>query len=325
MMRFILERLGHMLVLLLGVSVLAFLFTTFAPGNYFDEMRLNPQIAPETVAALRAQYQLDRPLPVRYAAWLNSVVHGQMGYSFAYNSPVAPILLVRARNTLLVTISATLLAWGIALPLGVWSAERSGRLPDRLISWATAGLLVIPDLALALGLLVFAVRTGRFPSGGMTSLDFESLTTTGKLRDLIMHMTLPVAALVLASLPLLIRHVRAAVIEVLNAPFMLAAKGHGIPRRTLLYGYALRAAANPLISLFGFSIGALLSGSLLVEIVMSWPGLGPLLLESILSRDLFVVIGGVLFSTLFLVSGNFIADLLLFWADPRIRTEGSAK
>jgi len=325
MMRFFLRRLSHAFLLLVGVSILAFLFTTLAPGNYFDEMRLNPQISPETLAALRAQYQLDRPLPVRYASWMNSVLHGQMGFSFAYNSPVGPLLFVRARNTLLLTITATLIAWGIALPLGVWSAERLGRLPDRLLSWATAALLVIPDLALALGLLVFGVRTGRFPVGGMTSLDFASLPPAGKLRDLALHMTLPVAALVLSALPLLIRHVRAAVAEVLNAPFMLAARGHGIPRRTLLYRYALRAAANPLISLFGFSIGVLLSGSLLVEVVMSWPGLGPLLLESILSRDLYVVIGGVLLSTIFLVSGNFVADILLYWADPRIRTKSGSR
>lgn len=324
-MRFFLRRLSHAFFLLVGVSMLAFLFTILAPGNYFDEMQLNPQIAPETVAALRAQYQLDRPLPVRYASWLNSVLHGQMGYSFAYNSPVAPLLLVRARNTLLLTITATLIAWGIALPLGVWSAKRFGRLPDRMLSWATAALLVIPDLGLALGLLIFAVRTGWFPTGGMTTLDFQSLRLAGKLRDLALHMTLPVAALVLSTLPLLMRHVRAAVVEVLNAPFMLAAKGHGIPKRTLLYRYALRAAANPLISLFGFSIGALLSGSLIVEVVMSWPGLGPLLLESILSRDLYVVIGGVLFSTLFLVSGNFLADIFLYWADPRIRTESTVR
>src|SRR3977135_1035131 len=160
MMHYLLRRLGHALFLLFGVSILAFLFTTLAPGNYFDEMRLNPQIAPETVAALRAQYQLDRPLPVRYASWMNSVLHGEMGFSFAYNSPVAPLLFVRARNTLLLTIAATLLAWGIALPLGVWSAERLGRTPDRLLSWGTAALLVVPDLALALGLLVLAVLTG---------------------------------------------------------------------------------------------------------------------------------------------------------------------
>ncbi len=324
-MRYLLRRLGHGMFLLVGVSILAFLFTTLAPGSYFDEMRLNPQIAPETVAALRAQYGVDRPLPVRYASWVNSVIHGEMGFSFAYNSPVAPLLLGRARNTLLLTITATLLAWAISLPLGVWSAARLGRLPDRLFSWGTAALMVIPDLALALGLLVFAVRSGWFPTGGMASVDFETLSPLNKLRDLALHMILPVTALVLSALPLLVRHVRAAVADVLNAPFLLAAAGHGIPRRTLLYRYALPVAANPLISLFGFSIGALLSGSLLIEVVMSWPGLGPLLLEAILARDLYVVVGGILFSTFFLVGGNLLADLLLFWADPRIRTESSAR
>lgn len=324
-MRYLLRRLGHAAFLLAGVSILAFGFTVLAPGNYFDEMRLNPQIAPETIAALRARYEIDRPLPIRYARWVISVLRGDMGFSFAYNSPVAPLLLVRARNTLLLTITATLLAWGIALPLGVWSAERLGGLPDRLLSLATAGLLVLPDLALALGLLIVAVKSGWFPVGGMVSVDFESLSLPGKVRDLFLHMALPVAALVLCALPLLVRHVRAAVAEVLNAPFLLAAEGHGIPRHTLLYRYALPAAANPLISLFGFSIGTLLSGSLLVEVVMSWPGLGPFLLEAILARDLYVVIGGVLLSTLFLVGGNFLADLFLYWADPRIRTESGAK
>jgi len=325
MMRYLLRRLGHALLLLAGVSVLTFLFTALAPGTYFDEMRMNPQIAPETIAALRAQYGLDKPLPLRYASWLSSLVHGEMGFSFAYNSPVAPLLLVRARNTLLLTITSTLLAWAIALPLGTWSAERIGRLPDRLLSWGTAMLLVIPDLALALGLLVLAVRSGWFPTGGMASVGFETLSPFNKLRDVALHMILPVTALVLSTLPLLFRHVRAAIADILDAPFLLAALGHGIPKRTLLYRYALPAAANPLISLFGFSIGMLLSGSLLIEVVMSWPGLGPLLLEAILARDLYVVIGGILFSTFFLVGGNLFADLLLYWADPRIRTESNAQ
>ncbi len=324
-MRYLFRRLGHALLLLAGVSVLTFLFTALAPGTYFDEMRMNPQIAPETIAALRAQYGLDKPLPLRYASWLSSLLHGEMGFSFAYNSPVAPLLLLRARNTLLLTITSTLLAWVVALPLGIWSAESMGRLPDRLLSWGTAMLLVIPDLALALGLLVFAVRSGWFPTGGMASVDFEALSPFNKLRDLALHTILPVSALVLSTLPLLVRHVRAALVDVLNAPFLLAAWGHGIPKRTLLYRYALPAAANPLISLFGFSIGVLLSGSLLIEVVMSWPGLGPLLLEAILARDLYVVIGGILFSTFFLVGGNLLADLLLYWADPRIRTESSAR
>ena len=116
-----------------------------------------------------------------------------------------------------------------------------------------------------------------------------------------------------------------AVADVLEAPFLLAARGHGVPRRTLLYRYALPAAANPLISLFGFSIGGLLSGALLIEVVMSWPGLGPLLLEAILARDLYLVIGGVLLSAFFLIGGNLLADMLLYWADPRIRVESNAR
>jgi len=324
-MRYLLHRALHAVFLLLGVSLLTFLFSSLTPGNYFDEMRLNPQISPDTVAALRAQYQLDRPLPIRYLHWLSAVAHGELGFSFAYNTPVAPLLWVRARNTLLLTGTATLLAWLMALPLGVWSAARFGRAPDRVLSWATATLLVVPDLVLALCLLILAVRTGWFPTGGLVSVGFDELSPLHKFRDLISHMSLPVVALVLATLPMLVRHVRASVTEVLDAPFLRAARSHGIPDRKLLYQYALRAAANPLISLFGFSVGTLLSGSLLVEVIMSWPGLGPLLLEAILARDLYVVIGGVLLSMLFLVTGNLFADVLLYWADPRIRTTASAK
>jgi len=320
-MRYFFRRASQAVLLLVGASILTFLFSALAPGSYFDEMRLDPQISPQTVASLRAQYQMDRPLPVRYVHWVNSILHGEMGFSFAYNSPVAPLLWVRARNTLLLTVTATVLAWLIALPLGIWSAASPGGWPDRVLSWTAAGLLVLPELVLALGLLILAVRSGWFPTGGIVSTGFETFSLFGKLKDLAWHMFLPVSALVLSSLPLLIRHVRSSIADVLGAPFLRAAEGRGIPRRRLLYRYALRAAANPLISLFGFSIGALLSGSLLVEIVMSWPGLGPLLLEAVLARDIYVVIGGVLLSTVFLVGGNFISDMLLYWADPRIRRE----
>jgi peptide/nickel transport system permease protein len=324
-MRYFAARFLQTLFLLVGVSFLTFLFSAMAPGNYVDEMRLNPQISPETLASLRARYQLDQPLPVRYARWLMSLAHGELGYSFAYNTPVAPLLWVRARNTLLLTLTATLIAWPLALLLGIWSAQTLARFPDRALSLASAALLAIPDLVLALGLLILAARSGKFPTGGLVSVNFEALSPFEKVRDLANHMALPIAALVLTTLPVLVRHVRSAMAEVLDAPFLRAAAAHGIPRRKLVYGYALRAAAHPLISLFGFSVGTLLSGSMLVEIVMSWPGLGPLLLEAILARDLYVVIGGVLFSVLFLVLGNFLADLLLYWADPRIRAGAGAK
>jgi peptide/nickel transport system permease protein len=325
MVRFLLRRIAHAAFLLVGVSVLAFLFSTLAPGNYFDDMRLSPQISAERLNALRAEYQVDRPMVVRYARWAGALLHGDLGFSFAYNTPVAPLLWTRARNTILLTGTAMVLVWMLALPLGVWSAERLGRPADVALSWATAVLLIVPDLALALGLLVLAVRSGWLPTGGMVSVGFGGFSTAHKIGDLASHMVLPVTVLVASALPALLRHVRVAVVEALEAPFLRAATAHGISRRRLLYRYALPAAAHPLIALFGFSLGTLLSGSLLVEVVMSWPGLGPFLLEAILARDLYVVIGGVLLSTLFLVAGNFVADLLLYWADPRIRAEGAGR
>ncbi len=325
MTRFLPRRLVHSAFLLLGVSVLAFFFSTLAPGNYFDDMRLNPQISAERLSALRAEYRVDQPLAARYARWAGAVLHGDLGFSFAYNTAVAPLLWTRARNTLLLTGTATLLVWMLALPLGVWSAEKLGRPVDVALSWATAVLLIIPDLTLALGLLVLAVRSGWLPTGGMVSVGFDGFSAAHKLRDVALHMVLPVIVLVASALPVLLRHVRAAVAEALEAPFLRAAEGHGISRGRLLYRYVLPAAAHPLITLFGFSLGTLLSASLLVEVVMSWPGLGPFLLEAILARDLYVVIGGVLLSTLFLVVGNFVADLLLYSADPRIRVEASGR
>jgi peptide/nickel transport system permease protein len=322
-MSYFYRRSRHALLLLFGVSILSFLFTTLAPGNYFDQLRLNPQVAATTVVALRAEREFGRPLVVRYGGWLVSTMRGEMGFSLAYRVPVAPLLWVHARNTLRLTIVAMLLAWGLALPLGIWSAARSGQIPDRAISSSIVTLMVVPDLCLALGLLLIAERTGWFPTGGMISPHFDRFSAYGKAVDVVSHTALPVTALILSTLPTLVRHVRASMVEAINAPSVKSARGLGVPRARLLCVYALPSAAGPLVSLFGLSIGALLSGSLVVEIVMSWPGIGPLLLESILARDLYVVIGAVMFSTLFLVAGNFVADVLLFVVDPRIRGERS--
>src|SRR5687768_13694759 len=142
-MRYFWRRLLHASFLLIGVSLLSFLFTELAPGDYLAEMRLNPQISPQTLAGLRSQYGLDQPLPVRYAAWIKSVAQGEFGFSFAYNTPVAPLLWVRAQNTLLLATIATALAWLLAIPLGVWSASRPGRIVDRISSAGTTVLLAV--------------------------------------------------------------------------------------------------------------------------------------------------------------------------------------
>jgi peptide/nickel transport system permease protein len=227
--------------------------------------------------------------------------------------------MVRARNTLFLTGLATLLAWMVALPWGVLEALHRGGWVDRIGGGVTAVLLAIPDVLLGLLLLLLAARTGWFPTGGMVSADASNEALPERLRDIAVHLFFPVVALALGTVPVLVRHVRSAMILVLDSPFIEAAHGLGIPRWRLVYRHALPAGMNSLISLFGFSIGALLSMSLLMEVVLSWPGLGPLVLEAILARDIYVVIAAVMLSSVFLVIGNLLADVLLYWSDPRIR------
>jgi peptide/nickel transport system permease protein len=320
-MHYLLRRGAHALLVLTGISILVFLLLHLAPGEFLAEMRLNPQISAETIAALRAQYGLDQPLPAQYLRWLQSVVRGDFGFSFAYNVSVTSLLRPRVLNTLALTATATFLAWIFAVPLGIWCAARRGSWGDRLCAAGTSTLLAVPDIVLALALLALALRSGFFPAGGMASLEFASLDAWGKTRDLAAHMALPCLALTLGILPLLVRHVRAGMVEALNAPFIGAARAHGISPRRLLWRHALPAAANPLISLFGMSIGGLLSASLLIEAIMGWPGLGPLLLEAILARDFYVVLGAVMYSAVFMITGNLCSDLLLYAVDPRIRRE----
>lgn len=302
--------------------MLCFLFTEMAPGSFFDEMRLNPQISPETISALRTRYGLDQPLVVRYGRWLGAVAHGDLGYSIAYNAPVAPLLWSRARNTLLLATTAMLLTWFIGVPLGVWTASWRGRWLDRIVETGNSLFISIPEIVIALALLALAVRSRAVPVGGMMSLSHDELSAWGKFQDVLAHLLLPTAILVLAGIAIVVRHVRASVVEVLDAPYVRAGRGLGIGQARLLFRHVLPVAASPAISLFGFSIASLLSGSLLAEVATGWPGLGPMLLEATLARDLYLVIGGIIFSALFLVAGNFVADLLLLATDPRIRTGG---
>jgi peptide/nickel transport system permease protein len=321
-MHYLLVRCSQAILLLLGVSLLTFTFLAWSPGDFFQEMRLNPQISQSTVFRLRAQYGMDEPLLIRYCHWLESVGHGDFGYSLAYGSPVAPLLLVRARNTVFLTGTAMFLAWLLALSLGICCAEWSGGLLDQACLLATSTVLVIPEILLGLSFLALAVRTGWFRAGGMVSPGFEALSPWNQARDLAAHLFLPVLVLSLGSLPVLLRHVRTAMLEVLDSPPILAARGHGIPRHRILLRHALPLAVNPIVSLLGLSLASLLSISLLAEVIMSWPGLGPLLLEAVLARDIYVVIGATMFSAFLLVVGTAAADFLLYASDSRIRVMG---
>jgi peptide/nickel transport system permease protein len=320
-MKHVAGRILHGVVLLFGVSLLSFVFAQLAPGDYFSEMRIDPRVPAETVEALRRKAGLDRPLPVRYAAWAVAALKGDLGYSLAYGTPVATLVRERVGATLILTGSATLLAWLLAIPIGIWNATRRSGWLDGVARLLLVMLLVVPDLLIAIALLAVAAETGWFPTGGMESAGIAGQPFLERFRDLAFHLVLPVAVLVAGMLPVLVRHVRAAMIEVLDSGFALNARAQGIAPRRLLFRHLLPAALNPLVSLFGLTVGTLLSASLLVEVVMGWPGLGPLLVEAIMARDVPVVLAVILSSAAFLVAGNLVADLLLYRLDPRIRVK----
>src|SRR5262245_44671988 len=219
-MRYALRRLAHALLVLAGVSLLSFLFTTIAPGDPFAEIALESRISPATIAELRARYGVDRPWPARYVRWLESLARGELGYSISYNAPVSSLLWPRVKNTLLLTVTATVLAWLIAVPAGAWTASRQGTWVDRLAAAATTAMLSLPELLVGLVLLMFAVRTGYLPVGGMVSPRLADARGWVHARDVAMHLVLPLSALVLLNLPVLVQHVRASLVDVLGAPFV---------------------------------------------------------------------------------------------------------
>ena len=299
--RYLLRRLVHVVLLLAGVSLLSFVLLELAPGDFLGEAKLNPQLSPATLAALRDQYGLNKSLPQKYAVWVGSVIKGEFGVSFAYNLPVSTLLWPRTRKTLELSGAALALSWLIALPIGVWSAARRGRRVDRLVTAAISALLGIPEIALVCLLGLLATRARVYHSG---------------------NPVLPVAVLVLGAVPVLLRHVRAALLDVANQGFARTARANGIRGRQLWFRCLLPAAANPLVTLFGFSVAGLLSASFIVEVFIGWPGLGPLLLEAIAARDFYLVVAPVVLSAIFLSIGMLLADLLLYALDPRIRIEG---
>lgn len=316
---FILKRFLHTIPLLFGVSVLSFLIIHLAPGDFLTQMAENPQIRPEYIEAMRHHFGLDRPWYIQYLKYVGRIVlHGDFGVSFSQHQPVFTVIRTALLNTLLLAGSAAVITWGLAIPLGVVAAVRQYTWTDK-----SAGLLAflglsIPEVLLALLAVMLAAKTGLFPVGGMHSLLYEEMGRTGKLWDVARHLFLP--ALVLGSITMAgrMRQMRGNLLEVLRADYVTTARAKGLPERTVVWRHAVRNAINPLITLFGYTLGALLTGSFIVEVVMGWPGLGQLTLTALLNRDLYLIMGSLLMGTLMLVLGNLVADLLLAVADPRI-------
>ncbi len=319
MRAYLLRRLFQAIPLLLGISALTFLLLQLAPGDFLNTMAENPGISAETLEAMRHRFGLDRPWYAQYALYLeNLFLRLDFGESFSRHQPVFTVLREGVGNTLLLAGAAAIVTWGLAIPLGVWAAARQHRWADRVLSLAAFVWLSIPEVLSGLLLLLLAARTGWFPVGGMHSLDWETLGPVGKALDLLRHLALP--ALVVGLVPLAgrMRQMRGSLLDVLHLDYVTAARAKGLDEGTVIFKHALRNALNPLITLFGYTLGSLVSGAFVAEIIFSWPGLGRITLDALLSQDQYLVMGAVLMASAVLIAGNLVADLLLALADPRI-------
>ena len=318
MRTFIVRRLLQIVPLLLGISALTFLLLYLAPGDFITNVGQDPSISPETLDAMRRSFGLDRPAHVQFLMYLGNVLRGNFGESFSRHLPVFTVLKAGIANTLLLAVAAALVTWGLAIPLGVWAAVRQHTWVDRVLSFGAFVWLSVPEVLSGLLLLLFAARTGWFPVGGMRSLDWDYLDAPGKLVDLLRHLVLPAIVVGLIPLAARMRQMRANLLDVLRLDYVTTARAKGLGERTVIFKHALRNAINPLITLFGYTLGALVSGSFVAEIIFSWPGLGRITLDAILTQDQYLVMGAVLMASTMLILGNLVADLMLAAADPRI-------
>lgn len=322
MFRYIVRRFLYMIPMLLGISSLSFMIMQLAPGDFLTTMQMSPDIAPEVLDAMRARFWLDKPAYMQYFRWLMQLLRFDMGHSFLWHAPVTWVIGQRIVNTLILTSVSTVIGWLIALPIGIHSAVKQYSWSDRVLTLFAFVGVSIPNWFLGLLLLYLVTKNGLgLPIGGMTSVDYDTLSWSGKLMDLGRHMILPVIVLSTGIMASLMRYMRSNLLEVLRQDYVTTARAKGLKERIVIYKHAVRNAINPLITLFGFQLGSVLSGAALTEIVLNWPGIGSLMLNAVRGLDYYLVMGNLIIGGVMLILGNLVADVLLALSDPRIRFE----
>lgn len=316
--KFILKRILQIIPLLFIVSIISFFIIRLSPVDPLAELRLNPSISQETLAKERARLGLDKPIIVQYGLWASSFVRGDLGITSS-GEKVSVKLAERIPNTLLLTSIVIFMTWIVGIPLGVLGAVFNKSKYDRILTIFSSIGMAIPSFFFAILLLIFAVKTGWFPVGGLTSYDFNDMNFFGKVLDISKHLVLPVTVLFTISLAGLQRQMRANMLEVLDSDYIKFARAKGLSEFKVIFKHALRNAMNPMITLLGFEFAGLLSGAALTEYVFQYPGLGRLILEAVMKSDINLVMASLMIGSIMLVLGNLLADILLIITDPRVR------
>jgi peptide/nickel transport system permease protein len=320
MRRYIIFRILAFIPMLLGISIISFSVMHLTPGSPVDAVKMNPDINIQAQERLYRAYGLDRPLHEQYLNWLARLIRFDFGVSFRDGRKVFDKIKERLPATLLLNLFSLALIFFISIPLGIISAVNRGGLSDRLIAIAVFGGYSIPSFALALiSMHYLGLRLGWLPISGMVSTQYEFLGVFGKMTDILAHMIMPVITSSIGGLAFLSRYMRSAMLENISSGFILSARARGIKESHLILRHAFRNALVPLITILGLLLPALIGGSVIFETIFSWPGMGRLAYNAIMSRDYPVVMGvGIIMAVLTLI-GNFLADIGYVFADPRVR------
>ncbi|MEX0961172.1 MAG: ABC transporter permease [Burkholderiales bacterium] len=322
-LRYLLRRLAQAVPIVLGIAIFNFMLVHMAPGDAVDVLAGEAGGAnPEYVEQLREQFGLDQPLPVQLGKYLWSVASLDLGFSFRHNMPVVDIILQRLPATLMLMVCAIALAFSLGVFLGVTAARNVNRVLDRVISVGALLAYATPIFWIGLMLiLLFSVRLGWLPSSGMETIGAD-YSGWARVVDLARHLLLPSVTLALFYMALYTRLMRASMLEVYGLDYITVARAKGVPERRVAYRHVLRNALLPMVTMLGLQVGSLLGGSVLVETVFGWPGLGRLAFEAVFQRDFNLLLGILLLCSVLVVLVNILVDLLYARLDPRIEVAG---
>ena len=322
----ILRKLLWMTVIFIGITLISFWVIHLAPGSPTElQTTLNPMASEITRQRLDAMYGLDRPIHVQYLDWLNKLIHLDFGNSMSSDArPVIDKISERLPLTIGMNLTTLVLTLLIAVPLGVASACKKGRLTDNLTTVFVFIGFAMPGFWLAMLLMIlFGIHWAILPISGLTSLDYDQLSAWGKFKDLASHLAMPLFVYTFGSLAGMSRFMRSSMLEVLRQDYILTARAKGLPNRTVIFKHALRNALLPVITLLGLSIPGLIGGSVIIESIFSLPGLGQLFYAAVMARDYPMIMGNLVLGALLTLGGNLLADFCYGLADPRIRSAGS--
>jgi len=329
MKRYVMRRLLGMIPTLGVISLLVFVVVQLPPGDIvtatLDQLTSSGvDMSDERIQNLRAQYNLDEPLPLQYLYWFGNFITGDMGFSYLFARPVNELVWERLGYTLLISVGALLLTWLVALPIGIYSAVRQYSAAD--YAFTTIGLLGLatPNFLIALVLMYLGHTVFGVSIGGLFSPEFLNAPWSwARFKDLLAHIWIPIIVVGTSGMAITMRLMRANLLDELQKPYVTTARAKGVPPFRLLMKYPVRIAINPFISTIGLLLPALLSGEAIVGVVLNLPTTGPLLVQSLISQDMYLAGSLIMLLSVLTVLGMLLSDLLLAWADPRIRYEQS--